>query len=130
MFTPTFGDAGRRTVSDEAGDTVDSAKKQLRMVLAPMGSHGREGLAPSGPGGSSSGWVSSRPAMCAAGLACRHKADWRFERLQLLPTCLLSLTSWPRVYFPTRVSALPSLFYIFSSMWHHSWQLPHSTEPF
>ena len=44
MFTPTFGDAGSRTVSDEAGDTVDSAKKQLRIVLAPMGSHGREGL--------------------------------------------------------------------------------------
>ena len=39
MFTPTFGDAGRRTVSDEAGDTVDSAKKQLRMVLAPKKSY-------------------------------------------------------------------------------------------
>ncbi len=46
MFTPTFGDAGRRTVSDEAGDTVDSTKKQLRMVVAPMSSHGQEGLAP------------------------------------------------------------------------------------
>ena len=31
----------------EGGDSVDSAKKQLAMVVAPMGSHGREGLAPS-----------------------------------------------------------------------------------
>ena len=51
----------------EGGDSVDSAKKQLAMVVAPMGSHGREGLAPSGPGGSASGWVSARPAMRAVG---------------------------------------------------------------
>ena len=71
MFTPTFGDVGSRTVTDEGGDTVDSTKKQLRMVLAPMGSHGQEGLAPSGPGGSTSGWVSARPAMCVVGQSCR-----------------------------------------------------------
>ena len=51
----------------EGGDSVDNAKKQLAMVVAPMGSHGREGLAPSGPGGSASGWVSARPAMRAVG---------------------------------------------------------------
>ena len=67
MFTPTFGDVGSRTVTDEAGVSVDSTEKQLRMVVSPMGSHGREGLAPSGPGGSSSGWVSTRAAMCVVG---------------------------------------------------------------
>ena len=61
------------TGTDEtaAGDTstAQSDEKQMMMVVPPMGSHGREGLAPSEPGGSASGWVSARPAMCAAGLA-------------------------------------------------------------
>ena len=75
---------------------MDRAEQQLRMVVAPMGSHGRGGLARSEPGGSSSGWVSSRAAMRAAGLACRQKADWRFERLQLLLACPLPASHLPR----------------------------------
>ena len=51
----------------DGGDSVDSSKKQRTMVVAPMGSHGREGLAPSEPGGSSSGWAGTCAARRAAG---------------------------------------------------------------
>ena len=46
-------------------------EKHTLMVVPTMGSHGREGLAPSEPDGNASGWVSARPAMCVVGHPCR-----------------------------------------------------------
>ena len=46
----------------EGGDSVDSAKKQLAMVVAPMGSHGRGGA-----GALRTGWKLIGVGVCASG---------------------------------------------------------------